>query len=60
MDPLTTNTVDPALMRVLEKRGHERDSKPSRKRPPMSKPNNENDERELDQDSPKHEVDYLV
>ena len=33
MDPLITNGVDPALLRVLEKRGHERDATARRKRP---------------------------
>lgn len=32
MDPLITNGVDPALLRVLEKRGDARDVLPRRKR----------------------------
>jgi hypothetical protein len=28
MDPLITNGIDPALLRVLEKRGHDRDRLP--------------------------------
>ncbi|MGD0212146.1 MAG: hypothetical protein ABSB87_02865 [Terriglobales bacterium] len=33
MDPLITNGIDPALLRVLEKRGHDRDATARRKRP---------------------------
>lgn len=33
MDPLITNGIDPALLRVLEKRRDERDPVPRRKRP---------------------------
>ena len=35
MDPLITNGIDPALLRVLEKRGQERDPADRRKRPPV-------------------------
>jgi len=35
MDPLITNGVDPALLRVLEKRGRGRDPAARRKRPPV-------------------------
>src|SRR5947209_6161443 len=34
MDPLITNGVDPALLRVLDKRGDEREQVPRRKRNP--------------------------
>lgn len=33
MDPLITNGIDPGLLRVIEKRGQERDREPRRKRP---------------------------
>ena len=32
MEPLSTNLFDPALLRVVEKRGHERELTPRRKR----------------------------
>jgi hypothetical protein len=32
MEPLSTNGFDPALLRVVEKRGHERELTPRRKR----------------------------
>ena len=35
MDPLITNAIDPALLRVLDKRGQERDSEARPKRPPV-------------------------
>jgi hypothetical protein len=34
VDPLLTNRLDPALLRVLEKRGGEHDAPPKRRRPP--------------------------
>jgi len=37
MDPLITNGIDPALLRVLDKHGQERDSAPRRKRPAREK-----------------------
>jgi hypothetical protein len=61
MDPLITNGIDPALLRVLEKRGDERDPVPRRKRPAVPE---KAVEEELDQepgpDTPKHEVDDLA
>ncbi|MFY9561126.1 MAG: hypothetical protein WAQ52_12905 [Terriglobales bacterium] len=33
MDPLITNRLDPALLRVLEKRGGEHEPPPRRRRP---------------------------
>ena len=62
MDPLITNGVDPALLRVLEKHGRERDPEVPRRRapsPPAAKENEEN-ESGSDADSPKHEFDDLA
>jgi hypothetical protein len=60
MDPLITNGIDPALMRVVEKRGYERDNAPRRKRPAVP----EKDEQELEQepnaDAPEHTLDDLA
>ena len=58
MQPLITNRVDPGLMRVLDERAHERNSSGSRRRPPAS--HADEDEQERDQDTPQHELDYLV
>jgi len=63
MDPLITNGIDPALLRVLEKRGDERDPVPRRKRPPVTeKPVEEQEENkgEADPDTPKHTLDDLA
>ncbi len=61
MDPLIANGIDPALMRVLEKRGGERDAVPRRKRPPVpGKPVEEELEQEQDPDAPKHTLDDLA
>jgi hypothetical protein len=61
MDPLITNGVDPALLRVLEKHGHERDSEMRRRRPPASPPAEENEnEDESGPDSPRHQLDDLA
>ncbi len=66
MDPLITNAIDPALLRVLDKRGQERDSAARRKRPPVpEKPvNNEYEEegsnQETSSDAPKHTLDDLA
>ncbi|MGD0823192.1 MAG: hypothetical protein ABR908_01325 [Terriglobales bacterium] len=71
MDPLITNGIDPALLRVLDKRGQERDQTARRKRPaPPEKPdaeeqdvapegeNNSNDE--PGSENPKHALDDLA
>jgi hypothetical protein len=63
MDPLITNGIDPALLRVLEKRGQERDPAARRKRPAM--PRNFSEEVEQDNqdpllDPPKHALDDLA
>jgi hypothetical protein len=75
MDPLITDGIDPGLMRVLERRGGERDVVPRRKRPPVpEKPvesageeededKNKNKgevEQELDADAPRHVLDDLA
>jgi hypothetical protein len=63
MDPLITNGIDPALLRVLEKRGQERDPAARRKRPAM--PRNSREEVEQDNqdpllDPPTHALDDLA
>jgi hypothetical protein len=62
MDPLITNGIDPALLRVLEKRGQERDRAARRKRPPVpEKPaGEEENKQEPDPDAPKHTLDDLA
>jgi len=67
MDPLITNGIDPALLRVLEKRGDERDPVPRRKRPavperPVEEQVEEQEENkdEADPDTPKHTLDDLA
>ncbi len=65
MDPLITNAIDPALLRVLDKRGQERDSEARRKRPPApEKPLEEGHEEENNVepglDTPKHALDDLA
>ncbi len=63
MDPLITNGIDPALLRVLERRGQERDLAPRRKRPAVPEKTIEKAE-ENDQepglDAPKHTLDDLA
>jgi hypothetical protein len=65
MDPLITNGMDGALLRVLEKRGDERAPVLRRRRPAMSeKPVEEQEENnnqdEADLDAPKHTLDDLA
>ena len=63
MDPLITNGIDPGLLRVIEKRGQERDREVRRKRPPAPEPAVEvkqEDDAEPDPDAPKHELDDLA
>ena len=61
MDPLITNGIDPALLRVLEKRGNERDAAPRRKRPGApAKEVEEELEQGTDPDTPKHALDDLA
>jgi len=60
MDPLITNGVDPALLRVLDK--HERDpnAESRRKRQFVSPAAEQEEENESDADAPKHELDDLA
>jgi len=61
MDPLITNAIDPALLRVLEKRGQERDPAAPRRRPPLpEKPAEEENKQQPDPDTPKHTLDDLA
>jgi hypothetical protein len=66
MDPLITNGIDSALVRIVEKRGQERDPLPQRKRPAATeKPDeveNSDDENKVEPDSdvPKHTLDDLA
>ena len=64
MDPLITNGIDSALLRVLEKRGRERDRDPAprRKRPlaPEQAIEGEENRLEPDLDTPKHTLDDLA
>ena len=61
MDPLITNGIDAALMRVVEKRGYERDAAPRRKRPAAAENQTEQElEQEPEADTPKHTLDDLA
>jgi len=65
MDPLITNAIDPALLRVLDKRGQERDSAVQRKRPPVPEKSvegesEEESNEETGSDTPKHTLDDLA
>ncbi|MBZ5613069.1 MAG: hypothetical protein LAO23_03600 [Acidobacteriia bacterium] len=64
MDPLITNGIDPALLRVLEKRGDAREAAPRRKRPlgprKTVEEGVEENQPEPDPDTPKHVVDDLA
>ncbi len=66
MDPLITNGIDPALLRVLEKRGEARDAQPRRKRlvAPEKPGEAESEEAESQEapgaDAPKHTLDDLA
>jgi hypothetical protein len=64
MDPLITNGIDPALLRVLEKRGDTREGAPRRRRPPgpgkaVEEPE-EGGQQEPDPENPKHTLDDLA
>ncbi len=58
MDPLLTNRLDPALLRVLEKRGNEHEPPPKRRRP--AAPEKIEEQQEENPDSPTHEIDDLA
>jgi len=62
MDPLITNGIDPALLRVLEKRGQERDPVPRRKRPavPEKPVKEEESKEEPGPETQKHTLDDLA
>jgi len=61
MDPLITNGIDPALLRVLEKRGDARDPVPRRKRPAVPEKTLEEENKEdLGLETPKHTLDDLA
>jgi hypothetical protein len=65
MDPLITNAIDPALLRVLDKRGQERDPTARRKRPPVPEKSVDGDyaedsNQETGPDTPKHTLDDLA
>lgn len=56
MDPLLTNRLDPALLRVLEKRGNEHEAPPRRRLPAAPEKVSE----EENPDPPVHEIDDLA
>jgi hypothetical protein len=61
MDPLITNGVDPAMLRNVDKRGHERDAEQRRRRPAApGKTPREEDKLEPSEDTPKHTLDDLA
>jgi hypothetical protein len=61
MDSLITNGVDPALLRVVEKRSQERDPGTQRKRAPIRiRQDDEEDENSTDPEAPKHSLDDLA
>lgn len=61
MDSLITNGVDPALLRVVEKRSQERDPGPQRKRAPVNmKHDNPEDDNAPDPEPSKHSVDDMA
>jgi hypothetical protein len=61
MDPLLTNGIDPSLLRVIEKRGSERDTAPQRRRAPDKAHEKKNKSQEDENpDAPKHALDDLA
>ena len=63
MDPLLTNRIDPSLMRVIEKRGGERDAAPRRRRaaaPERAAEDEEKNEAEENPEATKHALDDLA
>lgn len=63
MDPLLTNGIDPSLLRVIEKRGSERDATPRRRRtaaPEKAVKDERRDEVEENPETPKHALDDLA
>lgn len=61
MDPLITNGVDPALLRVVEKRSQERDPGTARKRVPVHPEHDDSEDDDApDPEAPKHSLDDLA
>ncbi|MBZ5547719.1 MAG: hypothetical protein LAO22_07100 [Acidobacteriia bacterium] len=63
MDPLLTNGIDPSLLRVVEKRGSEREAAPRRRRTAAPEKAIKDEERaagEEDPETPKHALDDLA
>lgn len=58
MDSLLTNRLDPALLRVVDKHGTERDTTPRRRRPPGSERLEPPEENNAEPDQ--HELDDLA
>lgn len=58
MEPLITNRLDSALLRVIEKRGNERDSPSRRRRQPA--PEKPGTQEEADTETTRHEIDDLA
>jgi len=63
VDPLVTNGIDPSLLRVIEKRGSEREATPRRRRaaaPERALKNEDRDKAEENPETPKHALDDLA
>jgi hypothetical protein len=63
VDPLLTNGIDPSLLRVIEKRGSERDATPRRRRAPAPEKAVKDEERDVAEGNPetsKHALDDLA
>ena len=58
MEPLITNQLDPALLRVIEKRGNERESPSRRRRQPAPEKPAAGEESGSEQTT--HEIDDLA
>jgi hypothetical protein len=57
VEPLITNRLDPALLRVMEKRGNEHDATPRRRRP-ATPPKDDDLEENTEPDT--HELDDMA
>ncbi|MFY9904235.1 MAG: hypothetical protein WBX02_21110 [Terriglobales bacterium] len=75
MDPLITNAIDPALLRVLDKRGRDGDREPANRRRPRAaggnlvedrqnesrqEPERQEDELTTELDAPRHKLDDMA
>lgn len=63
MDPLLTNGIDPSLVRVVEKRGSEREATPRRRRTAAPEKVVKDEERDVgdeNPETPKHALDDLA